>query len=388
MNLSSIHIEKRESVSLGYKIFNPVLFVALSLAFSAIFIVALGFNPIAVYRKMISFSFFQWQGFKSSVMAALPLILCGLSVTVAFKMNLNNIGAEGQYAMGAILGGGFALFGPDMPIFLKIIVMFVLCALGGGLWAGIAALLKAYWNVNETIVTLMLNYIALLFLDYLCYGPWMAGKQTTPITEKIPEGMYLHSLGKNGINGGIVIAVILAILLYLFFKYTTAGYQAEVIKNSISSARYGGMNVTRNIIFILILSGAIAGLAGFVQITGVVHRIQAELPGGTGYTGIVIAYLSRFNPLAVIFVSILLGGLNNSSSVVQMMGVPSQIATMMQGSIMIFIIAGEFFTHYKVCLRKKGIKKGDKKEDPGKEVRKVVQPELRQEEPLKGRDKI
>lgn len=352
MNLGAIQIEKKQMVPLKSKILNPIIFVLLGLAFSSIMIIAVGFNPIAVYSKMISYSFLRLRGISGSIKAGLPLMFCGLSVSIAFKMNLNNIGAEGQYAMGAVLGAWFALFGPEMPAPIRLAVMFLLCAAGGGLWAMIAAALKAYWNINETIVTLMMNYIALLFLDYLCYGPWMAEKQTTPISEAIPAGLQLPNLGNTGINTGVLIAVVIAVLLYLFLKTTTAGYQMEVIKNSRKAAEYAGINVRKHILIVLGLSGAIAGLAGFVQVTGVVHRVQAQLPGGSGYTGIVIAYLSQFNPIAVIIVSILLGGLENSCAAVQIMGVPSQIATMLQGSIMIFVIAGEFFNHYKVSINR------------------------------------
>lgn len=358
MRIGMLQLEKRETVSITRRILNPILFFLLSLAFGGIFIKALGFHPLTVYLKMLSYSFLKWQGIKNSFMAALPLIFCGLSVTVAFKMNLNNIGAEGQYAIGAIFGGAFALYGPDLPLPLRVALMFLLCALGGAFWAFIAAVLKALWNVNETIVTLMLNYIALLFLDFLCYGPWMAKGQTTPMTEKIDEGLYLPNLGSTGINSGILLALVIGSLLFFYFKYTTAGFEAAVIKNSIGSAKYAGIDVKKNILLILSLSGAIAGLAGFVEVTGVVHRIQAQLPSGNGYTGIVIAYLSQFNPIVVILVSILLGGLDNSSSAVQMMGVPSQIAAMLQGCIMIFVIAGEFFNRYKIRFLKTSLLRG------------------------------
>jgi ABC-type uncharacterized transport system permease subunit len=348
-----IQIEKKQNVSLRNKILNPILFVVLGLAFSSLFVLVQGFNPITVYSKMISSSFLSMRGLKGTIKAGLPLMFCGLSVAIAFKLNLSNIGAEGQYAMGAILGGAFALFGPELPVGLRLIVMFLLCAAGGALLALIAAFLKAYWNINETIVTLMLNYIVLLFMDYLCYGPWMAKNQTSPITDTIPKEMYLPNIGNMGINSALLIAIAIAVLLYIFFKYTTAGYQFSVIRNSPKSAEYAGINVKRYILIGLGLSGAVAGLAGFAQVTGVVHRIQAQLPGGSGYTGIVVAYLSQFNPIVVILVAILFGGLENSSASVQLLGVPSQIATMMQGCIMIFVIAGEFFNYHKVSIIRK-----------------------------------
>ena len=344
MIIGAIQIEKKHMVPLRDKILNPIVFVLLGLTFSSILIIAVGFNPIKVFSKMISYSFLNLRGINGSIRAGLPLMFCGISVSIAFKMNLNNIGAEGQYAMGAILGGAFALFGPELPFSVRLIVMFLLCAAGGAL--------KAYWNVNKTIVSLMLNYVALLFMDYLCYGPWMAKNQTTAISESIPKGMYLPNIGNTGINTGIIAAIIIAILLYIFFRHTTVGYQVGVIRNSLKSAEYAGINVKKYILIVMGLSGTIAGLAGFVQITGVVHRVQAQLPSGSGYTGIVIAYLSQFNPIVVIIVSVLFGGMENSSAAVQIMGVPSQIATMLQGSIMVFVIAGEFFNHYKVTLNR------------------------------------
>jgi ABC-type uncharacterized transport system permease subunit len=346
VRIGTIRFEKKQIVPLRNKILNPIVFVLLGLAFSSVFIITNGFQPIPVFAKMISYSFLNARGITGSINAALPLMFCGLSVAIAFRMNLSNIGAEGQFAMGAILGGGFALYGPALPAPLALVVMFLLCALGGGLWAMLAAALKAYWKINETIVTLMLNYIALLFLDYLCYGPWMAPKQTTAMTATIPQSMYLPSLG--GTSSAVLAAIVIAILLHLFLKHTTDGYQIAVIKNSTQSAEYAGIPVKRYILLVFTLSGALAGLAGFVEVTGILHRVQAHLPGGAGYTGIVIAYLSQFNPLVVILVSILLGGLQNSCAAVQIMGVPSQIATMIQGTIMIFVIAGEFLNHYRI----------------------------------------
>jgi simple sugar transport system permease protein len=134
MHIGTIQIEKRQVVPLGNKILNPILFVFLGLAFSSVLIMVVGFNPVAVYIKMISYSFLNLRGINGSIKAGLPLMLCGLSVSVAFKMNLNNIGAEGQYAMGAIIGGAFALYGPALPIPVRLLVMFLLCAAGGALW--------------------------------------------------------------------------------------------------------------------------------------------------------------------------------------------------------------------------------------------------------------
>lgn len=350
MIFKNVLVEKRQFTPRYIKILIPILSILCAFLLNGIILKAIGLNPLTVYGKMISSSFFNIRGIRSAVNAGLPLIFTGISVAIALKMNLNNIGAEGQYAMGAILGGAFALFGPHLNPPFNFIVMFVLCIAGGMLPALAAALLKAYWNINETITTLMFNYIILLFLDYLCYGAWMAKGQTIPITKFIPRDLYLPYIGDINISSGIFIAFAVAIIVIFIFKCTTFGYQVKVVKYSPKSAEYAGIKVKRNILLVLSLSGAVAGIAGFVGITSIMHRVQSQMPNGSGYTGIVIAYLSKFNPILVVVVAILFGGLDNSCAVVQIIGVPSQIAKMIEASILIFVIAGDFFATHKIQM--------------------------------------
>lgn len=350
-------IEKRGKTPLAISILNPIVFVILAMAFSGIFIIAVGFNPIQVYAKMLKTAFFTSRGLTQSILYSIPLMLCGLGVSISFRMNLNNLGAEGQYAIGAIASGGFALFGPAMPLALKLILAIVIGIAAGAAWSIIASIPKALWNVNETIITLMMNYVALLLLDYLCYGPWMNSEGLNlPYSSTIAKGLFLPELFSSGINIGFLIAIVLAVIIYWFFKKTTSGYQISVIKNSLTAAKYAGINIKKNILVVMGISGALAGLAGVVKLFGITHRLQPSLPGGAGFTAIVIAYLSRFNPLVVIIVSIFFGGLNTGSYSVQISGVPSQIATMIQGSILVFVLAGEFFTRNKIIIRKRNSK--------------------------------
>ena len=228
----------------------------------------------------------------------------------------------------------------------------------------LCAIPKAYWNVNESITTLMLNYIALIILSYLVLGPWKMPGQNVGQTKRIPVGLEIPEI--NGISAGIILGIVAAVVIFLAYKYTTDGYQLSVIRSSQNSARYeitvvgesentaryAGINIKRNIILALVISGGLAGLAGYVQYAGVSHRIMEQMPNNAGYTGIVIAYLSRLNPLVIVIVSILFAGLQNSSATVQIMGVPTQIATMIQGAVMIFVIAGDFFQRYKIVVNK------------------------------------
>jgi simple sugar transport system permease protein len=338
---------KRTDVSMLRRILNPILFVLLALVFCGFFLLALGHNPLAVYAKMLK-SIVSLKGLQKSIVAGMPLIFTGLAVAFGYRMNLNNIGADGQYAFGSILCIWFALYGPDMPAVPKLIIMFVLAMVGGAFVALLAAIPKALWNVNETILTMMLNYVAIYVLNYLMYGPWKEPKQMVAQTAQISEKYYLPDIGNTGINSILLIAIAIAVVLYFFHKKTTKGYEMEVIRRSPHAAEYAGMNVKRNIILVLAISGAIAGLAGFAQVGGIIHRVQADMPNNAGYTGIVIAYLAGLNPLVVVIVAILFGALQISAVAVQITGVPAQIATMIQGSIMLFVIAGEFFNRYKL----------------------------------------
>ena len=338
-------------------VLTSILFTILAFAFCGIIIAFVGFNPLQVYSKMLTKVFLSGKGIRKMINASLPLMFCGLGVALTFKMNLNNIGAEGQYAMGAIFGGVFVLFGPKVEGIAGSIILAVCCFLGGAFWVvGVrvaycciaAAIPKAYWDVNESITTLMLNYIALIILSYLVLGPWKMPGQNVGQTKRIPSGLEIPELGESGISAGIILGLITAVLIFLAYKYTTDGYQLSVIRSSMNSARYAGINIKKNIILALVISGGLAGLAGYVQYAGVTHRIIEQMPNNAGYTGIVIAYLSRLNPLVVVIVSILFAGLQNSSATVQVLGVPAQIATMIQGAVMIFVIAGDFFQRYKI----------------------------------------
>ena len=347
---NKLRLEKRESVSTIRIVLTSILFTLIAFAFCGIIIASVGFNPLEVYGKMLNKVFLSEKGIRKMINASLPLMFCGLGVALTFKRNLNNIGAEGQYAMGAIFGGAFVLYGPEIRGIGGGIILAVMCFLGGAFWALLCAIPKAYWNVNESITTLMLNYIALIILSYLVLGPWKMPGQNVGQTKRIPVGLEIPEI--NGISAGIILGIVAAVVIFLAYKYTTDGYQLSVIRSSQNSARYAGINIKRNIILALVISGGLAGLAGYVQYAGISHPLMEQMPNNAGYTGIVIAYLSRLNPLVIVIVSILFAGLQNSSATVQILGVPTQIATMIQGAVMIFVIAGDFFQRYKIVVNK------------------------------------
>ncbi|MDO5133577.1 MAG: ABC transporter permease [Eubacteriales bacterium] len=341
----NIRFRKRTYVSPLRRILTPVVSVLAAMVFCGVFLALLGHDPLAVYAKMAR-TVGSRSGVTRSIQAGIPLMLTGLAVSFGYRMNLNNIGADGQYALGALFCAGFALYGPVMPPVFKIICMFLMAMLGGAAAALIAAVPKARWDVNETILTMMLNYVFLYAMDYLMSGPWKEPGQMVAQTKTIKEKYWLPNLGSSGINSVLLIVIALAVVMFFFHTRTVWGYRMEVIRHSPRAAQYAGMNVPVCTLLVLCASGAVAGLAGFAQVAGIIHRVQANLPNGAGYTGIVIAFLAGLNPLAVPLVGFLFGALQISAVAVQLTGVPSQVATMIQGSIMLFVVAGEFFIRY------------------------------------------
>ena len=354
---------KRTELSPVRRFLTPVVFILLAFAFCGVFLAVLGHDPFAVYAQMLK-TIVSVKGLRKSIVAGMPLIFTGLAVAFGYRMNLNNIGGDGQYAVGAIFCIWFALYGPDMAPPLKLLVMFLLAMAGGILVALIAAIPRAFWNVSETILTMMLNYVTMYILNYLMYGPWKEAKQMVPQTAAIDKRYFLPEIGSTGINSVLLIAIGLALLLHFFLTKTTKGYEMEIIRRSPAAARYAGINVRANVILVLAASGALAGLAGFAQVGGIIHRVQADMPNGAGYTGIVIAYLAGLNPLMVVVAAILFGALQISAVAVLISGVPSQIATMIQGSIMLFVIAGDFFNRYRLVRPGKEAPAAQKGGDP------------------------
>lgn len=354
----SIRFTKREKAEWWLPILIPVICVMLALAVSGVIIAVKGFDPIAVYGRLFKNAFGSQYSIGESVLQAIPLIFCALGVTVSFRMSLSNIGAEGQYAMGAFAAVGVALFCP-LPESVLLPAMIVAGFCCGALWAVIAILPKIIWNVNETLVTLMLNYVALLFVNYWCYGPWREqGKSNMPYSAFIPDGAKFTPFPGTRLHTGLFLALACAVLIYFFYRNTTIGYQMQVIGKNARAAQYAGIPVNRNMIIAMALSGGLSGLAGVTQIGGVIHRLQPDIPNGAGYTAIVIAYMAHLNPFVAILVAILFGGLTQGGFSMQIMGISSKIVTMIQGMILLFVLGGEIFAKNKLL-----IKRHKKKED-------------------------
>ncbi|MFZ5597742.1 MAG: ABC transporter permease [Bacillota bacterium] len=351
-----VHFEKRLYTPRFSVFLIPALSVFLSLVLGGVFLSATGHNPMEIYSKMFSGVFGSSFGLSETMVKAIPLMILGLGISIAFKMQLWNIGAEGQIYMGAFAASWVPLTFPDLPAILMIPAMIITSMAAGGLWGLIPAIPRAYLGVNEIITTLMLNYVAILWVQFLVFGPWKDPHGFNfPMSAPFPEAARLGTLGHTRVHAGILFAILLSVIIYIIINRSRWGYEIRVIGESESAARYAGMNIRRNILLVMLISGAVCGLAGMSEVSGISGRLQHGVSPGYGYTAIIVVWLAKLNPFAIILVAILFGGLQVGGYMVQSSGVSASVATMLQGAILFFVLGGEFFNRYRIRFGKKEV---------------------------------
>ena len=325
-----------------------------ALVAGGLFILCIGENPFAVYGTILKGSFRSSMAIQATVKIAVPLLICSLGLTFAFKMNFWNIGAEGQLIMGAIFATPIALYLDGLPRPLVLILMVLAGMIGGGLWALIPAVFKVRFGTNETLFTLMLNYIAQYMIMYFREGPWRdPGSPAFPQIKRFSESARLYEV--LGVHIGWIIAIALVILIYLYLNKTKQGYEISVVGESHATARYAGMQVGKIILRTMFISGAICGLAGVIQISGADYTLSDSVAGGVGFTAIIVAWVSRLNPFVIALVSALFAILEKGCSVMQSsFGISTTASEVLQGVILFFILGFEFFTRYSLVFRKRG----------------------------------
>ncbi len=233
-------------------------------------------------------------------------------------------------------------------------LMMLLAAAGGGFWGLVAGWFKTKWQVSETITTLMMNYIAILWVNYLVYGAWRDPQGLNfPLTAPFPEAAMLPAFGTLRVHYGIFAVLLLAGALWLMFKSSKWGYETLVIGSNPSPARYAGIDIRKNVLMVMFISGAISGLAGMVEVSGIVGRLQPGISPGYGYTAISVAWLARLHPLAIVMVAFLFAIIHVGGFMIQTMGIPSAAATMLQGAILFFVVGSEILTRYEIRLKAK-----------------------------------
>lgn len=348
-----IRISKRAEVGTKKAVLFRAVSVAAAIIAGGLFIICIGYNPFSVYGTIIKGAFSTSMAFQATVKVMIPLLISSLGVTLAFKMKFWNIGAEGQIIAGAICASYFALFHADLPHFLLMIIMFAAGIIGGGLYGLIPAFFKAKFGTNETLFTLMLNYIALYVIVWLRDGAWADPESGGfPKIARFVSNAQLDKVG--GIQVGWIIGLILTVIVFIYLKYTKHGYEISVVSESHATARYAGMNPKKIMLRTMFLSGAVCGIAGMVQATGSDMTLATSVAGGVGFTAIIVAWLAQLEPIAILIVSFLFAVLEKGSSVMQStFGLSTYCADVLQGIILFFVLAGEFFIRYKFVVNGK-----------------------------------
>lgn len=352
-----LRMAKRSNVSKTNAIAIRFIAVILALFTSSIFIGLLGHSPIQVYSSMIDGAFGSKYRVVETIKVAIPIILASIGIMIAFKMKFWNIGGEGQILMGAFFATYFALNFNHLPKSLLLILMFLAGFVGGGLWALIPALLKVKYDTNETIITLMLNYIAIKWITHLQYGPWKdPDAMGFPKIANFTDSAILPKL--FGVHIGWVITILIVVLISIMMKYSKWGYKISVIGESQDTARYSGMNIKRIIISSVFISGGICGIVGFVQASAVDQTLTPALSAGYGFTAIITTWLSALLPSVIIPVSVLFAAMVKGGSFIQTaFQIPNSASEILQSMILFFVIGSEFFVKYKLIFSKN--KKGD-----------------------------
>jgi len=326
-----------------------------ALLVAALILWSQGVDPLHAYARIFIGAFGSFYGWSETLTKAIPLMLCGLGLAVAFRSSFWNIGAEGQLLLGATAATGIALFVPIAGPSL-LLLMILAGFLAGAAWGLLPAIFKGKLGANEVITTLMMNYIAMEIVKYLVTGPWKGATQFGfPYTDRFPSAAQLPVLAGTRVHyPTLVIGFALAVLLYVILRRTKLGYKIRVIGDNPHAAQYAGISYTRTILAVMIISGGLAGIAGVGEVAGVRHLLTTpeQISQGYGFTAIIVAWIAMRNPLAVIASSIFMGGLLVGGDVFQTsLGLPFQTINVFNGLILFFLIVGQIFVNYKISLR-------------------------------------
>jgi len=330
--------------------------IVAALLVSALFTVLMtGMNPLKVFGSLVNgavgTSRRRWMLFQNSA-----ILLCiALAVTPAFKMKFWNTGAEGQVLAGGMATAACMLLGNELPPLLLFPLMILSSILAGMIWGVIPALFKAKWNTNETLFTLMMNYVAMKVVNFFSQK-WAMPKGSGKIgviNNSDHIGWLPNILGQSYLIN-ILIVVGITVFIYIYMKYSKHGYEIAVVGESENTARYIGINVKRVIVRTMILSGALCGIAGFLLVAGIDHTIASDTAGGDGFTAIMVSWIAQFNPLTMVLVAILITFLSRGAGQISSeLGLNSSFADVLTGIIILFIIGSEFFANYEIIFRHK-----------------------------------
>jgi simple sugar transport system permease protein len=340
----------------------PVFAVLAAMVIGAGILLALGANPIRAYLALLEGAFGSGNAIAETAVKAVPLLLVGLGICIAFRANVTNIGGEGQMIVGALMATLVGLSLPELPGLLMVPLAMLMGFVGGALWGGIPGALKAYFNVNEILSTVMMNAIAVQLMNYLLRGPLIDPAQAElasqiPQTARLPEAFHLPRLVPTRLHLGALLAVVLAVLVYILLWRTTLGYRIRAVGYNPHASRYGGIHVEQHVIVALLLSGAFAGLAGAVQVYGLNYRMITDgsatgFTGSAGFNGIVAALFGQLHPLGTIPASFFFGALLVGANRLQRaMQVPSAFIIALNGLVVVFVVSSDIWRRRRQAKR-------------------------------------
>lgn len=373
-----VRIERRLQQPKWLAVAVPLCSLIVAFLLIAIVLLATGHDPVQTYKDLFEAAFTADGALSQTLVGATPLLFTGLAAAAAFRMNLFNIGGEGQLYFGAIGSSAAGLLLAGQPAAVLIPAMMVAGIGAGAAWALIPGFLRAHLSTNEIITSLMLNYVAGLFLTYLIFDSSSYWRDTTspsaavfPVGKELPDAASWPTIGTSVVVPfGFLVGVAAAIALWALYSRTRFGFEVQVMSDSPRAARYSGMRTRRKILAVMGLSGGLAGLGGASQVGDFLHTLDADPNGlrayGYGYTGIVVAALARYNPFAVVLVAFLIGGLQNAGISLQGPDFPSGLVGVMQGMILFTTLGGELFVRYRIRIggRHRGASPGELAAEP------------------------
>lgn len=306
-----------------------------------------GRDPLATYASILHSGLGSWFAVSETLVAAAPVMLCALSVAVAARVGLMSIGAEGQLYLGAAAATYVALSLDGQPSWQVLPVMFLGACVAGGVWSGVPGFLRARFGVNETIVTLLLNYVAILFIEHLVHGPWQDPlSYGWPQTPEFSVAAELPRFAGTRLHAGMFLGLLAAATLALVLARTHVGFVTRFIGANPAAARHAHYPVERYLIAAMVVAGALAALAGFGQVSAIEGRLRTGISPGYGYTGFLVSWLGRHNPIAIVVVSILIGALLSGGDALQLDGkLPFATVNILQGCILFFLLCSERYVH-------------------------------------------
>ncbi|WP_349434328.1 ABC transporter permease [Pararhizobium sp. A13] len=348
-----IELERRPNVSKLFSILSPAIALVLTMIFGGIMFLLLGKNPVtALYSFFIEPLMEVWSLHELAIKAA-PLILIGVGLSVCYRSNNWNIGAEGQFIIGAIAGSILPVVFNEWHSPLVLPLMLLLGMLGGALFAGIPAFLKAHLNTNEILTSLMLVYVAQLFLDWLVRGPWRnPGGMNFPETRTFdPVAVLPEMIASGRTHWGFGFAILAAIAIWFMMRYTLKGFEITVLGQSERAGRFAGFSSRKMIWFSMLLSGALAGLAGISEVSGAIQQLRPVISPGYGFTAIIVAFLGRLNPLGIVVAGLVLALTYLGGEAAQLsLGVSDKVTRVFQGLLLFFVLSCDTLIHYKIKL--------------------------------------